>query len=123
MALRDMINRLALYLGRKNTPTESDGVAFDADTWSRYKRIAQNLDDMGSENLLSSEALHAAFRYALRSSADAGERFVESLQIVEQAAAREKAGEPEPIDLASKAREDDAFQFLAQMVVRARAEQ
>lgn len=123
MALRDLINRLALYVGRKNTTTASDAVPFNADTWSRYKRIAQNLDEMGSENLLSPEALHAAFRYALRTSADAGGRFVESLQIVEQAAAREKAGEPEPIDPTSKSREDDAFQFLAQMVVRARAEQ
>ena len=110
MTSRNFIERLFRYFGRGKDEDSTAKIPDEVrEKFRRYQQVKDNLDAMGNENMLSPEALHAGFKFALRTSAEAGEKFVESLQIVEQAAEREKAGGEEPTDPASKAREDEAF--------------
>ncbi len=123
--MRNFIGRLFKYFRRRKISDEDSSAKIPDEVrekFRRYKRAKDNLDAMVDEDLTSPEALRAGFMHALRASPEAAEKWHESLRIVQQAAEREKAGGEEPTDPVSKAREDEAFQFVAKMVVAARAE-
>lgn len=93
MTLKNFIERLFRYFGRGKDKGSSATIPDDVrEKYRRYQQVMENLDAMGNENMLSPEALHAGFVFALGTSPEAGAKFVESLQIVEQAAAKRESG-------------------------------
>jgi hypothetical protein len=92
--------------------------------WEPRARVWKRLQEMKMEDTLSAENIRAAGAFAWRMSRETGEKFAESLRLMEQACARESsAREQGAAEFTHTEQDNEAIQFVAQIAARAQAEQ